>query len=325
MEFLKEDLDPSIIIFLYLWITFTENTRLSKQKSVLVVVNPGAGKSEYHSKLEHICNKLKEHKYQFSTFFTEKTQAKGKLYQALRANPSFEELWVIGGDGTLNYAVNESAPLPVIISIVSGGTGNDSVKSLHGITDFKKQVNIALSGEVKQFDLGRCNNDYFVNGVGIGFDGRVVEKMVCKGSKKKSHLDYLYTVVKTLASYREKEIQYRIDNIPFKRQLFLLTISNGTTFGGGFVINPFAKTDDGLLDICSIDKIDMMQRFKHLPKLKDGSHTKLDVVQFYKAQSILIEENKQIVAHMDGEFIGSPPFHIRIADKKLLLRIPPSS
>jgi YegS/Rv2252/BmrU family lipid kinase len=272
--------------------------------------------------LEYIYNKLKDNNRLFSTFFTEKTQSKGKLRDTISGNQDIKEVWVLGGDGTLNYSINELIEHNLTCSIVSGGTGNDSVKSLHGITDFKEQVEIALSGEVKEFDLGKCNDDYFVNGVGIGFDGRVVERMISKGSTKKSHLDYLITVVKTLTGYREKNIQYSIDNENFSHRLLLLTISNGTTFGGGFVINPFAKTDDGLLDICTIDAISVLGRFRHLPKLKDGSHSTLSIANFHQAKSIKVKENSELAAHMDGEFIGCPPFNIRISDQKLSLRIP---
>jgi len=292
------------------------------KNAILIIVNPGAGKAAYQPKLEYIYRKLQEHNCTFGTFFTEKTQPTGKLRKVLLESQGKREIWILGGDGTLNYVVNELGDFPAICSIVSGGTGNDTVKSLHGITDFEEQVAIALTGKVKYYDLGVCNNRLFVNGVGIGFDGRVVENMVRKGKDKRSHLAYLFTVLKLLAGYREQILEYTIDDVQHRERLFLLTVSNGTTFGGGFVINPDAKTDDGLLDICTIDKIHPLSRFKHVPKLKDGSHAKLKIVHFHQARAITIEGNEKVVAHMDGEFIGSPPFNIRIADQKLALRVP---
>jgi YegS/Rv2252/BmrU family lipid kinase len=295
---------------------------LEKRRAILVVVNPGAGKSDYQPKLDRVYHALKHHKYTFSTFFTEKTAPEGKLEAVFKGNPAINEIWVIGGDGTLNYVVNELKDRHFPISIVSGGTGNDSVKSLHGVVDFKQQVDIALNGRIKDFDLGICNDHYFVNGVGIGFDGKVVEKMVQKGYKTGSHLSYLYTVLQLLAGYQEKTIEFSIDNLSFHKKIFLMTISNGTTFGGGFILNPSAVPDDGMLDVCIFNKISVPKRFFALPKLRTGSHTSVKETEFHRASEILVSAHDQVVAHMDGEFIGHPPFRISMSDKKMHVRTP---
>ena len=101
-----------------------------------------------------------------------------------------------------------------------------------------------------------------------------------------------------------------------------MTVSNGTTFGGNFLINPFAKTDDGLLDICMISEISVMQRFRHLPKMKKGKHVKLDFTEFRTCRRVYVHAHDEIVAHLDGELIGHPPFDIRLAKEKLFLRVP---
>jgi YegS/Rv2252/BmrU family lipid kinase len=228
----------------------------------------------------------------------------------------------MGGDGTLNMVVNEIEPGFRPLSIVSNGTGNDAVKSLHGILDFKKQVDIAINGVTRQFDLGMCNDRYFVNGVGIGFDGEVVKKMFERGHKRGTHFDYLLTVLKILGGFKEKEIHFKLDGLSGKRKVLLMTISNGTTFGGGFIINPFAITDDGLLDICIINEIPAIKRFWHVPKLKSGAHTKIKESEFHKATNISIAATNELVAHLDGEYIGSPPFEISVVKKALRIKVP---
>lgn len=265
---------------------------------------------------------LHEHGISCSTFFTEKTEPGGKLRSILQDNTSINEIWVIGGDGTLNYVVNECQSRAIPIAVISGGTGNDAVKSIHGITDFRAQLGIALSGTLKEFDLGVCNDRLFVNGVGIGFDGRVVQKMVEKGRRKGSYLSYLFTVVQLLAGFREQHIGCTIDNSPFEENIFLMTISNGTTFGGGFVLNPAARMDDGLLDVCVIRSISVPKRFVHMPKLRTGAHTALPETAFFRARELIVEPHQTLVAHMDGEFIGHPPFTIRLSEDRLLTRVP---
>ncbi len=294
---------------------------MSKKRNILIVINPAAGRSSYGKRLNYLKGRLKDAQMDFELFFTE-YEDKGKLIDTIKNNPGIDEVYVMGGDGTLNYVVNEIQGSKLPISIVSNGTGNDSVKSLHGELNFEKQVDIALNGVIKKFDLGICNGRYFVNGVGIGFDGEVVKEMVERGNKRGTHLDYLLTVLRIVAGFKEKMLHFSMDGKRYQKKILLLTISNGTTFGGGFIINPFAKTNDGLLDVCILNEIVPIKRFWHLPKLKTGAHHKIKEAEFHLASNISIDMTDQLVAHLDGEFIGHPPFEISIEKEVLLVRTP---
>ena len=103
--------------------------------------------------------------------------------------------------------------------------------------------------------------------------------------------------------------------------MILLTVGNGTTFGGGFKLMPEAKIDDGLLEICEIGKISGLRRFLNVNKLSGGTHGSLKEINFYQAKSVKIEANDMLFAHIDGERMGQPPFEIRILPKALQLRI----
>ena len=294
---------------------------MSSNRNILIVINPAAGKSSYSKRLDYLADRLAKADLNSKKFFTEHGD-KGKLKSFLQEDASIDEVFVMGGDGTLNYVVKEVHSLDMPIAIVSNGTGNDSVKSLHGELDFKKQVEIAINGKLNSFDLGICNDRYFVNGVGIGFDGEVVKEMIRKGNKQGRHIDYLVTALKILAGFKEKNVHFSLDKNRFERKILLMTISNGTTFGGGFIINPFAKPDDGRLDICLINEISPIRRFKHVSKLKTGKHYKIKETEFHLAAHILIEETKELVAHLDGEYIGNPPYEISIKQKALKVRTP---
>jgi len=290
-------------------------------RQILIVVNPASGKSTYEDKLRHLRQRMEDQGLHSQLYFTEFNN-NGSLRKYLNDHPEINEIFIMGGDGTVNHVVNETNPGEYTLAIVSNGTGNDSIKSLHGVLDFEKQVEIALHGKMAYFDLGICNTRYFVNGVGVGFDGEVVRQMYLKGNKQGNHLDYLFTVLKIVGGYKEKSITFTVDATQFTREVLLFTISNGTTFGGGFVINPFARANDGLLDICLINTIAPWKRFLHLPKLKNGDHYLLKETEFFTASSITVAPSAQLVAHLDGEFLGHPPFTFSIHKNGLKLRVP---
>lgn len=285
------------------------------------MINPASGRSSYESKLQYLRNELEKAAISHDCFFTEHEKS-WELKALVDSRPDLTEIFVMGGDGTLNMVVNEMKPGRLPLSIVSNGTGNDSVKSLHGIVDFKKQVEIAITGKIKHFDIGLCNDRYFVNGVGIGFDGAVVKEMVERGDKRGRHIDYLLTVLRIVGGFKEKQLRFTLDEKTYAAKVLLMTISNGTTFGGGFIINPYAVTDDGLLNVCLINEIPSLKRFWHLPKLKSGAHTRIKEAEFHTATNIRIEKSTELVAHLDGEYIGHPPFDISIMKQKLPIRVP---
>jgi YegS/Rv2252/BmrU family lipid kinase len=294
---------------------------MDKDRKILIVINPASGRSSYESKLQYLRNELVKAAISHDCFFTEHEKS-WELKALIDSRPDLTEIFVMGGDGTLNMVVNEMKSGRLPLSIVSNGTGNDSVKSLHGIVDFKKQVEIAITGKIKHFDIGLCNDRYFVNGVGIGFDGAVVKEMVERGDKRGRHIDYLLTVLRIVGGFKEKQLRFTLDEKTYEAKVLLMTISNGTTFGGGFIINPYAVTDDGLLNVCLINEIPSLKRFWHLPKLKSGAHTRIKEAEFHTATNIRIEKSTELVAHLDGEYIGHPPFDISIMKQKLPVRVP---
>jgi diacylglycerol kinase (ATP) len=294
---------------------------MNGKRKVLLVINPASGTSSFQAKLGKAKAAMEDADCEFEVFYTKEGET-GALSELINKTRNFSDLFVMGGDGTLNMVVNAMKNRMLPISILSNGTGNDSVKSLHGEQRFDRQLKIALHGRVKMFDLGVCNKRFFVNGVGIGFDGEVVKEMVSRGGKRGGHLDYLLTVLRIVGGFKEKSLKFTLDNRTFDERVLLLTISNGTTFGGGFMINPAASTDDGMLDVCLIRAIAPIRRFLHLPKLKTGTHGKLKETDFFTAKNISIEPTIALVAHLDGEFFGHPPFEISVLKQHLPVRVP---
>jgi YegS/Rv2252/BmrU family lipid kinase len=251
------------------------------------------------------------------------TQADRNAQAAVRErmDDTFTDLLIVGGDGTISESVNGlNRDIPV--SIIPAGTGNDFVKMLGLGKTLQEQLETTLSGHLKRFDLGVCNGRKFVNGVGIGFDGQIVEDMKRKRVPLLTgHAKYYYHVLQILASYKERAFDFKIDESSHSEPLILMTIGNGTTFGGGFKLMPNARIDDGLLEVCTIAPIASVRRFLNIGKLSNGTHGALPEVHFYQAKSVRVEDNPLLFAHLDGEAIGQPPFEITISENALALRV----
>lgn len=233
---------------------------------------------------------------------------------------TFTDLIIVGGDGTINESIN-GLDMDVPVSMIPAGTGDDFVKMIDIGKRLDKQIHTAVYGKVKTIDLGSCNNRKFINGVGIGFDGQIVEDMIAKRVPLlKGHAAYYYHVLRILGGYKEKAFHFSINEEKHQKELIILTVGNGSTFGGGFKLMPDAKIDDGLLEICEIGKISGLRRFLNIGRLSKGTHGVLNEVKLYQATHIFVDENPMLFAHIDGERMGRPPFEIKILPKALRIR-----
>ncbi len=291
------------------------------ERKLFVINNPASGNRARNQRvLREVAEYFAAKQVPFDLVLTQ-PHKNAQVTVSERLDASYSDVVIVGGDGTINEVVN-GLQRDVPISIIPAGTGNDFVKMLALGSTLHEQLETALSGQLKQIDLGECNGRKFVNGVGIGFDGQIVEDMKRKRVPLLTgHTKYYYHVLQILASYRERMFDFQLDGASHTEPLILMTIGNGTTFGGGFKLMPNARIDDGLLEVCTIAPINAVRRFLNIGKLSNGSHGALPEVQFYQAKSVRVESNPLLFAHLDGEAIGQPPFEITILERALGVRV----
>lgn len=288
----------------------------------LIVINPAAGKHTYLPKLDYLRHTFELRNIVYEIIFTPHQYSDGKLKTFLKQSGEFRRIFILGGDGTLNYVINALPHFDFELAIVSNGTGNDTVKSIHGCLDFKRQLEIGLEGKIARFDMGICNDRRFANGVGFSFDGMVVKNMQHRRKKVNGHFAYYTTVLALLFSYKEPFFEITLDEHTMAGKFFSVSFAKGTTFGGGFVMNPFASGNDGLLDIALIRKISILRRLMHLSKLNDGTHGRLPEVSFLKSSRAQIRSEKVLYGHIDGELLHGNEFSIQVEKEKLSFLVP---
>ena len=236
-----------------------------------------------------------------------------------------DEVFVIGGDGTLFHTVNMLPDLDLPINIVPNGLGNDFAKNLNIKKNNGLMESLIISDRTIETDAGFCNGQYFLNGMGMGMDGEVVWQ---KNNQKfwfRTPLIYSYLVFKKLFGYDERTINYKIDGTDYQKKLLLLTVANGTTFGGGFQITPNANVSDGYFEICEITSVSRFRRFLEIHRLGLGTHDSQKEVRFLRAKEIFIEGQPDLKFHLDGESFQGESLQISMVPKKFKFKIPAPS
>jgi YegS/Rv2252/BmrU family lipid kinase len=221
----------------------------------------------------------------------------------------FSEAWVVGGDGTLNYFLNHFPQVEIPIAIFKGGTGNDFHWMLYGDIPLGEQVEKVLAASPKRVDAGYCNNHLFINGVGIGLDGKVVQDLLGK-RKWNGKLSYYAMVLRNIFFFREFLCTIHNKTFHWGKKCLMISIANGRRCGGGFYINPTGQVNDRQLDINIVGHLNPLLRLLLLSRVEKGKHANLPMVTYLKTGNIHIKTGGIIPAHADGEYFDASEFVI---------------
>lgn len=288
-----------------------------ENKKYLVVLNPLTAKrgQRYLNKLS---TSLKAKKISYDVFYTEENshQTELKLSELVTG---YSDVVAIGGDGTLNMLSNVLAHKNIPLGIIPCGTGNDFSRHIYKKhDDIFKTVTQEYSIKV---DLGKCEQRYFINVLGVGYDGMLAEKT--RGDKKIMFRSffYLWNALKYLLVYKEKNIEITSSCFHKHDETFMAAFGNGTFFGNGMNITPNADISDGLLDCCWVGKLGFIKKYYCLIKLYSGKHLYSKNIEYIQAKEFEVK-TKGLPIEADGEFIGYTPALIQSEEKVLLLKVP---
>jgi diacylglycerol kinase (ATP) len=246
------------------------------------------------------------------------------------AGDGAEAVVAIGGDGTVNEVVNGLLRVPEArrpaFGVVPDGTGND-YGFLLGLRpgDLDGAARVIASGATKVLDAGEVNGRFFANSVGLGFDGAVAE-IAAKVRYLKGFPAYLWSVFAVLRTWENFELTCTCDGRTISGRAFLAAVANGPRSGGGFLLAPGAKPDDGVLDVCRLGDLGKLEALRHLPKALDGSHVGLPWATILRAREVVLASDRPLTAHVDGNLatgVAHPdPLRIRILPRALRVLAP---
>src|SRR5215204_2175992 len=138
----------------------------------------------------------------------------------------FTEVWISGGDGTLNYFINQYPDTTLPLALFEGGSGNDFYWMLYGDRAVEAQIDRVLQGHTQAVDAGICNGQLFLNGVGIGFDGAIVKDLIGK-KKLAGKASYLLSILKNIVGYKEQYCELNMDERFLAQDCFMISVANG--------------------------------------------------------------------------------------------------
>lgn len=268
---------------------------------IAIVVNPASGKGKAIKVGNWLSAQLGKREIKHSLFTTEWPQHFA----------DFTEVWVVGGDGTVNFFINRYKDIQIPLAVFKGGTGNDFAWKLYGNIELEEQLSLVLNAKARQVDAAVCNDQLYINSLGIGFDGEVLKSM---GTIRwmGGHFGYLWVVIRKIFSFRECRFHIRTAERAFGDKFLLVIINNSSRTGGGFMVAPLAVVNDGKLDMVLCKTLSRIKRLRYLPVIEKGKHLQLPFIVYDKIEGCSIQAEKELFAQLDGELIRSKAFEVKV-------------
>lgn len=226
---------------------------------------------------------------------------------------------VVGGDGMVHLGVNALAHTGIPLGIIPAGTGNDAARGL-GLDPADPDAAVEhflqrCRQEPRRVDLGRVERAgkapvWFMGALSAGFDALVNER--ANGWRwPRGPMRYNLAILRELAVLKPLEYSLVVDGAARLQRAMLISVSNGTSIGGGMKITPDAKYDDGRLDLFVVSPVSRLMFLKIFPLVFSGRHTSHPKVSIEQVRQVSINA-PSLVSYADGERVGPLPATIHV-------------
>jgi YegS/Rv2252/BmrU family lipid kinase len=249
-----------------------------------------------------------------------------------------ERVLVVGGDGTLNEAVNgyldgDGAPRnpAAAIGFIPHGTGDDFRRSISLPQCLPAQVSAIKAGRVRSIDVGRVTflgNDghetvrHFVNVATVGLGGRVARKINRGGWIKRlgGKAAFYWATLSSVATYTSPAMRVVVDDgFDIEERTAVVAVCNGRWCGGGMKMAPDAEIDDGEFDIVVIERLNMLTAIRDIRLIYGGRHLDHPLVSVARGRRVRITGTVEADLDVDGEAPGFLPATFEVVPRALRL------
>jgi diacylglycerol kinase (ATP) len=239
---------------------------------------------------------------------------------AVRSGSRLVMVW--GGDGSMNEAASALLGSSVPLALIPAGSGNGLARELGTPMQPAAAIAAALKGRPRTIDGGELGGRPFFNLAGVGFDAHIASCF--DRAPRRGLVTYVRVSARELLTYRA--VSYRIDcgdpegvapQAPPQRAL-LITIANSPQFGNGAKIAPFARVDDGRLDLVVYEEVSRFATMCALPRLFAGGIERVRGMTARQIERARIESDAPMAFHVDGEPVeGGTTLEVRVLPNAL--------
>lgn len=309
----------------------------------LIIVNPKSASGSTRDNWSSIASDLRTHFGPFQVAFT-KAAGDGVDLAKRSALEGRKFIIACGGDGTINEIANGiiESKTDCELGIFPSGTGGDFRRTLGIPTELREAARALKTGTTKPIDVGKITfqnhenetvSRYFLNVSSFGLAASIIERV--KGSTSLNWLpldtvrgraSFALSTLQEVVALGATKVRVKIDDGEERPLLTVnFCVANARYFGGGMMVAPDAKINDGFLDVINIGDINTAKIILNAYTLYRGTHLNLPEVKDTLAKRIEarpLNDSDEVHIEVDGELLGKLPAVYEVVPNALPVRVP---
>jgi diacylglycerol kinase (ATP) len=258
---------------------------------------------------------------------------------------------VVGGDGTLSEAAEgffefsktvEDLPAQInsaaSLAILPAGTGDDFARGLMNhraplekwIVTFVSHCRDPSLENTRLVDVlyGLCDGYrtpfICLNASTMGIGGETAARVAAQGKSMRrlsGEARFAAAAMAALVAWRERRVRISVDDREvIEGPMNLAAVANALFAGGGMMLSPEAKIDDGKLDVITASGLNRAQVLRELARIHKGGHVANPKVRILHGEKVRVETfapEDAMRIEADGNVRGHTPVEFRVMPRAL--------
>jgi YegS/Rv2252/BmrU family lipid kinase len=273
---------------------------------VCVIVNQDSGTGDSVGAMRLAVAEYSEQPCTTVEFLCSENNADGRQKARQAVENGVDTVVVVGGDGTINSIAGALIDTPVSLAAIPAGSGNGFARHFGISLDPLRAFRDLSAGHRTQMDVGYADGRPFFVTCSMAWDAALVP--VFEKSPFRGILSYIVAGIYEFFEYTPQDIAVEIDHqhtVVFREPL-VFTIANLSQYGGGAVIAPDARADDGKLELIAASRTTLPRVIARLPRLFNRTVTDMPEICSLKISSLTVRRHRATPVQIDGETCDLP-------------------
>jgi diacylglycerol kinase (ATP) len=158
----------------------------------------------------------------------------------------------------------------------------------------------------------------------MGIGGETAARVAAQGNLTRNfpgEARFAFAAVVSLTHWRERRVRVTVDDSELvDGPMNLVGVANALYAGGGMMLSPQAKIDDGKLDVITASGLSRASVLRELTRIHKGGHVLNPKVRVMQGKMVSIETfsaDDAMPIEADGNVRGVTPVQFRIMPKAL--------
>lgn len=252
------------------------------------------------------------------------TEDAGQALATKAADERAEMVIAAGGDGTIHAVATGLIERESTLGIIPLGTMNNLAHSLGIPLPIEAACAIIANGETRAIDVGKINDQVFIEVAGIGLEAALfpaAEEIKSRGVF--STVSGVINGLLTLFNFQTTKLKISFDDKKHRPyEALQVTICNAPYYGAHFQVAPNIMMDDGELDIVIYKHFSKLEYIRHAISISQGRRVFQPKITHRRAKSLRISADHPVEIQADGLPHGYTPVTISITPAALRVRVP---